>query len=141
MEVLLQDCTGGGTRACYQTVRRLSSLSLCNPTPVTTTTTSTVAASAAVAAFLKYHHSLITLSHSMRLRPLLLTYSRYTIFISFSNHETKISLHRGKFHSFPSTPLATLILFKSPAVGEGSHVTRVVEGVILFLRKSLPPLG
>ena len=35
MEVLLQVCTGGGTRACYKTVRRLSSLtlSLCNPNP------------------------------------------------------------------------------------------------------------
>jgi len=111
MEVLLQDCTRGG-RACYQTLRRLSSLWKPNqPTPMTTTTTT-----AAAAAFLKYHHSLITLSHSMRLRPLLLTYSRYTIFISFPTHKTKISLLRGKF--FPSTPLATLLLFKSPAGGE-----------------------
>ena len=31
MEVLLQDCTGPSARACYQTVRRLSSLSLSNP--------------------------------------------------------------------------------------------------------------
>jgi len=130
---------GGGTCACYQTVRRLSSLTLCNPTPVTTTTT-TAAAPAAAAAFFKYH-SLITLSLSMRLRPLLLTYSRYTIFISFSTHETIISLQRRKFLSFPSTPLATLLLFKSPAGGEGSHVTQEVEGVILLLKKSLPPLG
>ena len=31
--------------------------------------------------------------------------------------------------------------FKPTAGGEGGHVTAEVEGVILFLRKSLPPLG
>ena len=94
------------------------SLSL-QPTPMTTTTTT--AAAAATAAFFfqpktslfKYYHhyTLITLSHSLRLGPLLLhTHATRSSFLS-PTHETKISLHRGKIFSFPSTQLATLLFF------------------------------
>ena len=118
------------------------------PTPMTTTTTT---AAAAATAFKYYHHSLITLSHPLRLRPLLLqTHDTQSSFLS-PTHETNISLpntlrdifsfphlHRWQHCFFFKSP-ANTTFFKSPAGGEGSHVTAEVEGVILFLRKSLPP--
>jgi len=69
MEVLLPNCTA-----------TFFSLSLYNQTPTTTTTTTTAAAAtaaatattAATAIFTYYPHSLITLSHPLRLQPLLL---------------------------------------------------------------------
>ena len=86
----------GGTRACYQTVRRLSS-SLYNQTPMTTTTTTTTAAAAAATIFKYYHHSLITLSHPLRLRPLLLqTHATRSSFLPQPT-ETTFPSYEGNF--------------------------------------------
>ena len=137
----------GGTRACYQTVRRLSS-SLYNQTPMTTTTTTTTAAAAAATIFKYYHHSLITLSHPLRLRPLLL--QTHTTRSSFLSQPTE--------HTFP--PTREISLLHIHTVGntafffqisrhffqtyrrEGKLVTWPGKwtGVTLFLRKSSPPL-
>ena len=90
--------------------------------------------------------------------------SRHTIFISSSTHGNHIYLHRGKFfhppHSWQhcffqtSRPFFSNLppsfkpyrhlsnpppSFKHTAGGEGGHVTKKVEGVILLLRKFLPP--
>ena len=135
MVVLLQDCTGR-PRMLLNCTATLS-LSLCSPTPMTTTTTA-AAPAAAAAAFLKYHHSLISLSHSMRLRPLLLhTHATRSSFL-FQPTKRKFPSSQGNFflpiHTVGNT--ASFQIFRRRG---GSPVGREVEGVILFLRKSLPP--
>ena len=84
----------------------------------------------------KYYYSLITLSHSLRLRPLLLqTHTTRSSFLSPNGGN--FPYKEGNF--FPSTLLATLLNFQISRRRGGSHVTWEVEGVILFLKKSLPP--
>ena len=114
---------------------------------MTTTTTA--------AAFKYYHHSLITLSHPLRLRPLLLqTHATRSSFLPQPTEPTFPSNEGNFTYTTIPTQLATLLfsnlppfsfqtsrhLFKPTAGGEGGHVTKKVEGVILLLRKSLPPL-
>ena len=86
--------------------------------------------------FKYYYYSLITLSHSLRLRPLLLqTHTTRSSFLSPNGGN--FPYKEGNF--FPSTLLATLLNFQISRRRGGSHVTWEVEGVILFLKKSLPP--
>ena len=118
MVVLLQDCTGR-PRMLLNCTATLS-LSLCSPTPMTTTTTA-AAPAAAAAAFLKYHHSLISLSHSMRLRPLLLhTHATRSSFL-FQPTKRKFPSSQGNF--FPSHPHRWQHCFFSnlPPEGRKSH--------------------
>ena len=154
MEVLLQDL---GAWRSHATKLYGGLSSLYNQTPMTTTTTTAAAAAtpaAAAAAFLKYHHSLITLSHPLRLRPLLLqTHATRSSFLPQPTETTFPSTERN----FPPThPQSWLHCFFSnlppffsnlpPSFqtyrGRGGRSRdRGSGGVILFLRKSLPPLG
>ena len=121
-----------------------------------TTTTTTAAAAAAATIFKYYYHSLITLSHPLRLKPLLLqTHATRSSSLpqptetTFTSTEGNFSILRhintvGSTAFFKSPAFffqTSRHLFKPTGGGEGGHVTKKVEGVILLLRKSLPPLG
>jgi len=140
MEVLLQDWTGEGAHATKLYGDFL--LSLCNPTPITTTTTT--AAAPAAAAFFIYHLSLITFSHSLPLRPLLLhTHATRSSFLSQPTKPKFPSIEGNFFHSHPHSWQHYFFQisrhFQISRRRGGSQVTGEVEGVILILRKSLPP--
>ena len=158
--ILLQRIERGLWRYFYKTVRGpgahatklygdfLLSLSLYNQTRMTTTTTMTAAAAAAAAAIFKYyHHSLITLSHPVRLRPLLLqSHATRSSFLSQPT-EPKFPSYEWNFppphpHSWQHWFFQISRHFFQTYRREGKQVTwpGEVEGVILFLRKSSPPL-
>ena len=162
IEVLLHDCTEGPRARAHATKLygdSLLSLSLYNHTPMTTTTTTTTTAADAAAAaaatptatFKYYHHSLVTLSHPLRLRPLLLQTHATRSSSLHQPTETTFTYTEGNFslllqfihswlHCFFQTYRHFLSKFPPTKGGEGGHVTAEVEGVILLLRKSsLPP--
>jgi len=84
-----------------------------------------------------YYYSLITLSHSLRLRPLLLHTPTTRSSFLFSRTEGKCPSIWGKFFSINT--VGNTANFQISRRRGGSHVTWEVEGVILFLKKSLPP--
>ena len=155
MELLLQDCTGPGrARMLPNCTATFFSLSL---TPMTTATTTTAAAAAtAPAAFfniiithLLHSHIHCDLNHSCsKLTP-------RDLHLFLNPRRPHLPPPRDIFPSSDtSTQLAALLFsnlppsfFKPPAIfsnlpGEGREdLTKKVEGVILLLRKSLPPLG
>ena len=109
----------GLARACYQTVRRLSSLSL-SLTPMTTTaTTTTTTAAAAAAAAASFNIIITHLLHSHIHCDLDYSCSKLTL------HNLHFFINPRKLHFSPpreifpstytSTLLVTLLLFKSPA--------------------------
>jgi len=123
MEVLLQDCTGAANaRILPNCTATFFSLSFGLP-DCTGAATNQPDDDGCCCCFFKpktdlfkyYYHTIITLSHSVQLRPLLLQTPK-TRSSFFSLTEGNFYLQIGK--CFPSTLLTTMLNFKSPAGGE-----------------------
>jgi len=119
MEVLLQDCTEGPPARAHATKLYGDFLLSLQPYPGDDDDDDDdgccffFPTETQISLFKYYHHSLIKLSHSLRLRPLLLhTHATRSSFLSQpTKRKFPSPIHRGKFSLSASTPLATLLLF------------------------------
>jgi len=127
-------------RECYQTVRRLF-LSFRLPDCTGATNPMTAAAAffstpSKTVHFKYYYYTLITLLHSLQIRPLLLQ--------TPTTRSSFFYRTEGNFHSkegnFSLQTVGNAAQFQISSRRGGSHVTGEVEGELLFLKKSLPPL-